>query len=313
MSKINYTFDLKKYYIDTLNYKIIFSNKFAFYFFAFAKNSFKGSTTLFYILFKTFFRKNIYLFLNRNLYSWEIDSVSDFRLLRGDFNSKINQYDSSIGYEGIDLSFIKKIITEGDLVIDIGANKGFYTLFFSALVGKTGKVLSFEASNKHFNLLLKRLTCRWNLINVLPFNFILGNDNFNSVLMKKPSIFDDGTGLFFKKSQNVNSIYQRKLDTILTKLNIVSIKLIKIDVEGAEYNVLKGSEQILQITDYLLIEISDISSSRFGNTVQDVYSFLESHKFVYSYSIHCNNTGESELISGDRNYGNILFSKIPLK
>lgn len=301
-----------KFKIRTLNYDIYFKNKISACLFSLTQYTFKGSTSIFFSIFNLFFRSSIYLKINSTFYHWHIDTLSDFRLLRGDFNSTLGKYQSEIGYEGIDLYFVKNLLVNGDIVIDIGANKGFYTLFFSTFVGNDGKVIAFEAYYKNFSFLFQRIISRWNLINVIPFNFILGDNNSSSVSMKKPFFFDDGTGLFFQKSQVKNSIYQRKVDSILDCFNFKAIKLIKIDVEGGEFEVLKGCTNVIEITDYLLIEISDASTKRFGNTIQDIYSFLSERKFIYNYSISLNAFNKTELITDGRNYGNILFSKKPL-
>ena len=124
---------------------------------------------------------------------WPIDSVSDFRLLRGDYISSRESYMMEIGYEGIDVSFIKTLINNGDFILDLGANKGFYTLFFSKKVGTEGKIISIEASQKTFNILQERIKTVWNLENVLPLIFILGNTNSDPVSLTKPSLFYDGT------------------------------------------------------------------------------------------------------------------------
>ena len=53
--------------------------------------------------------------------------------------------------------FCNKEINLGDTVIDIGANIGYFTLIFAKLVGKTGKVISFEPDPRSFKILEKML------------------------------------------------------------------------------------------------------------------------------------------------------------
>jgi len=55
-----------------------------------------------------------------------------------------------------DIKLYKKYILKNHIVVDAGANIGFYSLIFSKLVGKNGLVICFEPDLKNFNLLVKR-------------------------------------------------------------------------------------------------------------------------------------------------------------
>ena len=60
-------------------------------------------------------------------------------------------------YEGNETELVKREIKEGDLVIDVGANIGYYTLIFAKLVGEKGKVYAFEPEPRSFKLLKKNV------------------------------------------------------------------------------------------------------------------------------------------------------------
>ena len=50
-------------------------------------------------------------------------------------------------YEPNQTEIVKKYVHEGDIVVDIGAHVGYYTLLMAQLVGKNGKVYSFESDH----------------------------------------------------------------------------------------------------------------------------------------------------------------------
>ena len=60
-------------------------------------------------------------------------------------------------YEENETALIKKEIEQGNIVLDIGANIGYYTLIVAKLVGKNGKVFAFEPDPTNFALLKKIL------------------------------------------------------------------------------------------------------------------------------------------------------------
>lgn len=297
--------------IVTHNYNIMPQSRNAFRFLKFSEINFKGSTTILFYIAKIFFKNKFVFEINGVRNIWPIETVSDFRLLRGDYLGDINKYSLETGYEGVDLSYIKGLLNEGDIILDLGANKGFYTLFFSSFVGPAGKVFSFEASPDNFKTFLYRVKSLWNLNNVLPFNFILGNSNSELVSLTKPSIFDDGTGFYFKKTTTVSKhhSYTKTVDSLLNRLALTSIKMIKIDVEGAEFNVLSGARKSIGLADYVLVEVSNAGVERFGHNVNDLYKLLEELYFSFSYLISLDVNGNPILQNSEYSTGNVLFSK----
>ena len=60
-------------------------------------------------------------------------------------------------YEPFETDFVQKEIKRGDVVLDIGANIGYYTLILAKCVGKEGKVFAFEPEPNNFSLLKKNI------------------------------------------------------------------------------------------------------------------------------------------------------------
>ena len=60
-------------------------------------------------------------------------------------------------HEQLTVEYFKKIIKKGDIVLDLGANIGYYTLIFAKLVGEVGHVFAFEPDPSNFELLSKNV------------------------------------------------------------------------------------------------------------------------------------------------------------
>ena len=146
-------------------------------------------------------------------------------------------------YEKKKVDIFSKIIKNGDCIIDAGAHVGYYSLLASCLTGKRGRVYSFEPMKDNVVLLKSHININ-GIRNVKIFTcalaerkgvvgFLFGNSSTTGRLVKKIT----GTHIVNVK---VNS-----LDNLLKNKQIKVPDIIKIDVEGGEYNVLKGSRTIL--------------------------------------------------------------------
>jgi len=60
-------------------------------------------------------------------------------------------------WEPLETNLIKNKIKEGDIVLNIGANIGYYTLLIARLVGSNGKVFAFEPDLNNFKILKKNI------------------------------------------------------------------------------------------------------------------------------------------------------------
>jgi len=147
---------------------------------------------------------------------------------------------------------IKDLINESDVLVDIGANKGDYTNFFINTTGNKAKIYSVELHPTTFSDLLNRFSGNKNVIlcnnavcdkNELV-DFYSGNDSYTNNII--------GHDMNFKSNDKIGQIQGITIDELLKHED--KIKLIKIDVEGAELLALKGMVNTFNKLDYLLIE-----------------------------------------------------------
>jgi FkbM family methyltransferase len=153
-------------------------------------------------------------------------------------------------YEPYETELILRQTKKGDVVVDVGANIGYYTILLSDKVGKNGKVYAFEPDKISFEILQKNIGVN-NLINVVAVNAAVGNKLGKIKLYKSKENFGDHK-LFqiplapqrrgaspFDERETVKIV---KLDDYLKK---IKIDLIKIDTQGWEPEVIKGAKKII--------------------------------------------------------------------
>jgi len=141
--------------------------------------------------------------------------------------------------------------------IDVGAHIGKYSLMMSIL-NKNGKVFSMEPYSDNMMQLRNNLKY-YGLENVKPFEVACYSRNTSSKLYLAPM---SGAGHSLKnimKFKNYNVVKCIRLDSLI-KEKIIDI--IKIDVEGSELDVLKGCENILNKTKYIVFESMEIDGAR---------------------------------------------------
>jgi FkbM family methyltransferase len=131
------------------------------------------------------------------------------------------------------------------IFIDVGANIGKYAVMVGRRLKNKGKVIAFEPMHENFEILKKNIKLN-DLDNVvIPLEVALGNREGNI------NFYIDSEGIggrhsLVKKTKNKIKVKVRKLDNVLKELKIKRVDLIKIDVEGAEAEVLKGAVKTLK-------------------------------------------------------------------
>ncbi|MDX2133724.1 MAG: FkbM family methyltransferase [Saprospiraceae bacterium] len=126
------------------------------------------------------------------------------------------------------------------VVLDVGANWGFLSLVFAKTVcHPDGKVLAFEPHPKVLKALTHttKINHLENIINL--YEVAVGAESKNARI----NLFN-GTSNMLKPSKNSISVRQITLDSLVG--NLASIDLVKVDVDGYEYNVLLGSEDVIK-------------------------------------------------------------------
>ena len=124
-------------------------------------------------------------------------------------------------------------INTNDTVIDIGAHIGLFSLLVSQLC-KTGKILSFEPVSENFDLLVSNLKLN-RIENILPFNMAVSKNSGRLDLFLNND--QSAHSIFSKSSESIN-VESTSLQKIFEEHKISSCKILKLDCEGAEYEII---------------------------------------------------------------------------
>lgn len=178
-------------------------------------------------------------------------------------------------YEKGLLYVIDQLLGPGDVVVDAGANIGLISVFCCTRVGKAGLVMSFEPHPDTVSILRRNIELN-KLSQAKVFDTALGSVPGTARIYSNLQInrgaasmvdFQDGAPSF--------EIKVEVLDQLLAKYQISQVKLLKIDVEGFEMEVLKGAQNLISKGDgpILVVECST-TRQNFQYSMEDLFYFL---------------------------------------
>ena len=185
-------------------------------------------------------------------------------------------------YEESNVSFLKEHCKPGMVIVDIGAHLGLMSVISAQLVGKSGKVYSFEPTPKTFEVLKKVITMNHAEQIIQPVNKAVAKEN------KTVDFFlsaDEGSNSNSLVSKNHRSripvkINVTSLDLFVDKHKINNIDVIKIDAEGSEYDVLLGANKsITQFKPKIILAIHPPLIRNNNHNIADIYDFLVAHNY----------------------------------
>jgi FkbM family methyltransferase len=142
-------------------------------------------------------------------------------------------------------ALIKENLTEGDVFVDVGANIGYFTIMAAKAVGQRGRVISFEASPKTTKLLENNLIAN-QLDNVEVRNVAI-SQNHGKVKIYNSGAANIGQGSILETRGGIveAEVISMPLDASTIGVDVSLVRLIKIDVEGAEKYVVAGMVGLL--------------------------------------------------------------------
>ena len=255
-------------------------------------NTFPGTQAIYELLFRFFWpNKNVVEVQGSKMY---VDVFDPDPSMRRTFRA----YALSRVHEESTTNLFRNIVKEGDVVVDLGANVGYFTLLAAKLVGSKGKVYSFEPEPRNYGYLLKNIQLngydhviasqkavadRPGTVKLFFCRYDTGHhtiQKYDGIQAYRPDFVDVMKEFVEVEQVSLDDYFKG----IMTPVNVI-----KMDVEGAEMLALAGMEQLIKRNKNLvmLIEFFPLLIREMGQPPEEfARRLLEDFHFTVSVVEH---------------------------
>jgi FkbM family methyltransferase len=188
------------------------------------------------------------------------------------------------GVEDPDLALVGSLLAPGDTFIDGGAHVGMFTLVAAARVGPTGRVLAFEPAPAARRQLLRNLELsRFPWVEVSECALADGTGTRDFVAFSNDA---EGSSSFAPPPEfaggSTEPVETTTLDAAIANLDQTRLRLVKIDLEGAEYAALQGALSLLRdVQPDFLVELEPEHLARQGTSAAEVIGVFKQHGYRF--------------------------------
>jgi FkbM family methyltransferase len=188
-------------------------------------------------------------------------------------------------YEPNEFALLGRIVEPGMIFLDGGANEGVYTVFASARVGPTGRVIAVEPSPREIERLKRNIA----------LNDMHNIDLVEAALCERPGSVDltiaqpmhageNTLGGFIydeRRAVDTKTVAAVTLDKLVAELSLRRLDIVKLDLEGAELRALMGARHSLaELKPLLLFEVSEAALGHQGGSCTALFDFLKGDHYV---------------------------------
>jgi FkbM family methyltransferase len=172
---------------------------------------------------------------NRMLWSWMVNAFWFRELVKEIYEDRV--------YERLFR------VDEGDVVVDVGANVGTFTLKAWKETGEKGKIFAFEPESRNYKRLCRNLRIN-RCANVVPINAAVSDFNGTADFYVKEvslqnTLLPETTLTIDTHTVTVVKVPVRTVSSVLEDFGMDRIDFLKVDAEGAEFEVLRGVEKLM--------------------------------------------------------------------
>lgn len=137
------------------------------------------------------------------------------------------------------------LLQKGDVVLDVGANIGIFSLLAADKIGIKGKVFAFEPIAQSRALLKKNIVAN-NVENIEIVSKALGEKVGSLMLSINEKELGGSSAVLNQEVSSRERVEQVKLDDFVQECQLKKVNFIKTDIEGMERNFLKGAEETIK-------------------------------------------------------------------
>lgn len=189
-------------------------------------------------------------------------------------------------YEPEETGLIGRLVKPGMVTMDVGANIGYFTVLMAHLVGPTGCVHAFEPNPRVCRELEFNIGLNPELKDgrIAVHNLALGSQNETADFFCPVSGQEGVGGLKDTRRVPVAGVIRVPvctLDEVLQQHNLARVDFLKMDIEGGEFDLLRGSPRVLtELRPSILFEAYEVNTSAYGYRVFELLSFLEGQGYT---------------------------------
>ncbi len=186
---------------------------------------------------------------------------------------------------------MREHLASGSTFVDVGAQIGYYSLKAAAVVGPRGRVIAVEPNPETVTKLEGNIRASGaKAITVAP---VACSDSESVLDLYAAPAANTGESSLSKtnasqagEAQRAYKVRARPLDDIIRESGVARVDVIKVDVEGAEYLVLRGARETLaEFHPILLVELVDHQLREMGTSVAQVEGFLREQGYTGRHKV----------------------------
>jgi FkbM family methyltransferase len=204
-------------------------------------------------------------------------------------------------YESENFTFLNNTCKEGAVILDIGAHIGLFATIAAKVSGIRGKVFAFEPAPSTLPVLNQTIRINKLAHLIEPVNQAMGKDTGKITFFISDEEADNSNSLVsYKDDRKLNGVEVdvNTIDNFVSSRQLAKVDFIKIDVEGAEYDTLRGGIEVFKkLRPCFILAIHPEPIQKKGDRLEDIYNLLQELNYDISYNNKpmsktefCNNT-----------------------